>query len=367
MDITCKQCNATYSIPAHKLPKHRAAARCKRCGYQIIFNGVAFEDKPPAAPPAAPATPTSPAKPHDSSLLDVFPALKDYDPTHYDLGGLLEPNKKGRYKTGLNKFNVKILTAVKPTLDQMLHKDEQVMRIAGGTAYYLFEILLGNGVLTMMYNRYALVATNQRLVMINTNHRMTAARHYLFQIAYDEIEKVTRGWFRTSLSLTPKKGKRRIFTSMKRAFTTELLNFIKPRLDPQKTIPSETAPKTHLCPACYCALGDDLVQCPACQAAFKKPAGAALRSLVLPGWGDWYLGHRFLGCCEMVGSLIVWRLILIYLQIGGSVGIGLAVFLLVCYNGVDALLTRHMGKKGYILEKSQPAPKSHPQLAASSA
>ena len=75
-----------------------------------------------------------------------------------------------------------------------------------------------------------------------------------------------------------------------------------------------------------------------------------LRSLILPGWGDIYLGHRVLGFLELLGALMVW-LIVIVLVADGAVGTGL-IFLIFC-NGIDALLTLHMARKGYILEKHQ--------------
>ena len=37
MDIICRHCNATYTVADHKLPPKRAAAKCKRCGNQIVI------------------------------------------------------------------------------------------------------------------------------------------------------------------------------------------------------------------------------------------------------------------------------------------------------------------------------------------
>lgn len=107
-----------------------------------------------------------------------------------------------------------------------------------------------------------------------------------------------------------------------------------------------------------------LDQCTVCHAAFKTAKSAALRSLLLPGWGDWYLGHRFLGGCELIGSLIVWSLVFGMLAEGGAENAGVAVFILAFYNGFDALLTRHMARKGYMLESRQPVLDAQPSMAA---
>jgi hypothetical protein len=203
--------------------------------------------------------------------------------------------------------------------------------------------------------------------MVNANHRMTRPGHYVFQMAYGEIRKLSRGLFRTSLSLTRKKGKRRTFTSMKMAFTAELRDFVKPLMTPGKTLPEGHAFNENLCPACYVGLPAKLNQCAVCQAAFKTARKAALRSLVLPGWGDWYLGHRFLGSLELAGSLIVWSIVLGMLADGGTENFVMAALLLLFYNGLDALLTRHMARKGYMLESKQPVVDAQPRLAASHA
>jgi DNA-directed RNA polymerase subunit RPC12/RpoP len=367
MDIICKQCNTTSSIPAPKLPKENAGITCKRCGYKIIIHAAGAEKaRPPQAhtPPPAPSK-VPVAQHHGKDVLNVFPEMSDFDGSHYDLDELLKPNHKGRYNTGFNKYKVKILATVKPTLDRLLGADELVMHVAGGTAYYPIEIFMGNGILTMLYNRYALVATNRRLVMINTNTRMTRTSHLLFQMTYDEIKKVSRGLFRTSLVLTPKNGNRRTFTSMKRAFTKELHDFIKSRMDPLKTMAAEAESKPHLCPACFSPLTAKLVQCPSCQTGFKTTTAAALRSLILPGLGDLYLGHRFLGCCELLGALLVWFFALGMFMTGSVPIIAMAAVLLLFFNGFDALLTFHMAKKGYLPAKPVAAP--HPKPATSSA
>ncbi len=357
MEIVCKQCNATYAIPDHKAPKKEATAKCKRCGGKIVVYPAAPAQKPVAAapPPAAPAAAPAPATAtaHDSALLEAYPQMAGFETTRYDLGQIMQPNKKGSYKTSLNKLKVKILSTIKTTLEDMLDEDEKVLRVAGGTAFYPIEIFLGNGALTMLYNRYAVVATDRRLVMVNTNHSMTKVRHYMYQIAYEDIKKIKRGLFRTSLSITRKNGKRRTYTGMKSAFTAELLEVINPRIDLQSTSAEPGGWLHNLCPACYCALDNRLASCASCQSTFKTPTGAAIRSLLLPGLGDLYLGHHFLGVLEMIGAGIVWMVALFLIAAGGVEGVTMAGILLLFYNGLDALLTLHMGKKGYILAQSK--------------
>jgi len=375
MEIICAQCNATYNIPDHKLPRQKAAAQCRKCGGRIV---VAPRLTAPAEVPRVKAsvpTPTPPAptpqaapqasgaaapRRHDPAILEGLPGAAEFSPAQFALGEILRPTRKGRWGTRANRFKLKILTAVRPVAARLLRPGEQVLRVAAATAYHPVEIFLGNGVLTMLYNRYALLATNQRLLMINTNHRLTRPAHYLFQMGYAEIKKLSRGLFRSSLALTRKAGRRRIFISMKRAHSAEMGEFISGRLDPQATAP---VAQERICPACFAPQAEGRDRCPTCQAAFKTPRRAALRSLLLPGWGDIYLGHRVLGALELLGSMLIWALLVSELAAGGD-GVPVFAALLAVYNLMDGLLTRHMAGKGYSLEKEASAPAPATGLAA---
>ena len=356
MNIVCAQCNATYTISDKKIPAKRAFAKCKKCGGRIAIepgsnrpDSVSREtvaDYPASDTGGAVASKSS----HPDSLLQDYPELRAYSPAAYRFASILVPNKKGGFKNRRNTLKTKILRSVKTLLDKMLKEDERVLHIAAATAYYPLEILLGNGWLTMLYNRYALVATNHRMIMINTNHRMTKPAHYLFQMLYAELKKVKRGLFRTSLLLERKRGKRRIFTGMKSYMSAELHKFVQDHIDPQAAIDDEVQVRDHICPACFEPLPAALDACNHCRAAFKTPQKAMIRSLLLPGWGDIYLGHRLLGCLELTGSLMVWLIVIV---LAASGDFAAAAFLLIICNGLDALLTRHMARKGYILEKRQ--------------
>jgi len=236
--------------------------------------------------------------------------------------------------------------AVSEVMDKLLNQGEMVMRVGKGIAYYPTEILLGNGWLTMMYNHYAIIATDRRLIFININSRVQRTTHYLFQMLYADIKKIKRGVL-GNLVFQRVKSKRRVFTGVKRFFSKELKDFIMEKKDLAVSEPSEVL--ESICPSCYIPLEKGLQICPSCRAAFKKPANASLRSLLLPGLGDLYLGHRALGSLELMGSLVIWAYALLSILSGQHEALFVAVFVLLLFNGVDALLTYHMAKKGYML------------------
>ncbi len=359
MDLVCPQCNATYQIPEHRIPTQKAILKCKRCEYRIpvtppAASAEAKKDKAPLQLRAKRSDNALRPKSIANEILEPYPQLATYDTGVYQIDRILKPNKRSSYKTRLNKLKVKLLDLVKPVVDRLLDEGEQVTGIAAGLGYYPLEILLGNGVLTMLYNRYVLVATDRRLLAVNTNYRLTKPAHYLFQFPYGDIKKVSNGLFGTSLILKRKQGKQRIFTGFKRALAKEIKLWISDRIGSEHAgAPSEKL-QDNLCPSCFVPLPAKLNACPHCRAPFKTPKSAALRSLLLPGWGDIYLGHHVIGGFELLGGVIIWLLALSMMFGDEAGGSAIGVIVLIFFNGMDALLTLHMAKKGYILGKKQP-------------
>jgi hypothetical protein len=346
MDIICPTCNRNYNIPLERLPKKRASAKCKNCGQTMLIeaSGVVWAQTPAIAP-AAFADGESESSSGHVILMD-YPELQKISPDRVAFNQIFSPNRKGSYRSRRNTLKVKILLAVSEVMDKLLSQGETVMRVGKGIAYYPTEILFGNGWLTMMYNHYAILATDQRLLFININSRMQRTTHYLFQILYEDIKKIKRGLL-GSLVFQRAKSKRRVFNGVKRFVSKELKDFITEKKEHSVSELREVL--EYLCPSCHVPLQKGLQVCPSCKSAFKEPRNASLRSLLLPGLGDLYLGHRALGGLELAGSLIVWAYVLLSLLGGETEALFLAGVLLLFYNCGDAVLTYHMAKKGYML------------------
>lgn len=222
MNIVCPTCNASYKVRDNGIPKKQAVATCKRCGGKIIFmppaNPGTYDSSADSLPPPAkgsrPAVDLATSQTPD--LLNAYPELKALDRKRFDMASIFSPDKKGRHKNRSNAFRLKILQAVEGTVDKALEADERVLKIAKGTAYYPAEIFFGNGFLTMLYNHYAIVATDRRLLFININARANRHTHYMFQMRYESIKKVKFGSVTRTLLLYNTKGKRRTFRSVKR-------------------------------------------------------------------------------------------------------------------------------------------------------
>jgi predicted Zn finger-like uncharacterized protein len=358
MKVICPKCNTVYNVPSDKIPKTRAVATCKKCGEQIVIEpGLSAQPEPPTTPTASsvPYPPPSPAeRPREFKSMALFgdyPELKGLSPDKFDLEEILSPNKKGGYKSRQNKFKVKVLKAVSTILEKILVEGEKVTRIGKGTAYYPIELILGNGWLTMYYNYYAIVCTDQRVLLVNIDHRIRQFTHYLFQIPYEEIKNVKRGRLFRSLIVYRMKGNRRIFMYVKGYIVKEIRQFIMDKMGSTRAAEHPQEPLENLCPSCFVPLGRGLTSCPQCRTHFKEPKKAFLRSFLLPGLGDMYLGHTFLGLLELMGAILVWAFVISIVLSRLEGALFIALFFFVFYNVLDGLFAYHMGKKGYMLAK----------------
>lgn len=231
--VVCPYCNSTYRIPESKIPAKGATAICKKCGNRILIEGLqksapAVASEPSAIQKESP-TPRSEGLglPSDPALLEDYPDLQVLASPQLDYGEIFKPKKNGRYKSGLNKYKLKVLNSIQGILAKVLNEEERVMRIGSGTAYYPAELFLGNGYLTMMYNCYAIIGTNQRALLINIDNRKKRPTHYLFQLPYHNLKKVALSSLFGRLTFKMMKGKKRILMGIKRAAARELYLFFK--------------------------------------------------------------------------------------------------------------------------------------------
>ena len=363
MQIVCPSCNTAYRVPRNRIPSgKRGTATCKKCGHKLIIHGddgVLLNTEPAAETPPAvvsnigsepQATSVSDGGSADAALVREFPELNEMDLDKYDLGSIFTKDKKGEYKGRKNKAALKILKAVQIPLDKMLEKGEKVTKILWGTAYYPLEIFFGNGYLTRLYNRYAMAATDRRLLFINVDYRLKKTTHYFFQLPFQNIKKIRRGLFGTSLTFYKIKGRRRHFSGVRSWFSKDFKEYVSGQIKIQpEGKPKEVQPE-ELCPACFAPLEKGLLRCTHCWAGFKSPRKALIKSLLLPGLGDFYLGHRFLGVLEMTGSAFVWLFAVTLLLTRIPSNMVISAVLLVWVNVSDGLFTYYMAKKGYMLD-----------------
>ena len=181
MHTVCPQCNFTLTVVTkNQNSQYASTATCERCGGKTTLGAAVHVPPNSNFQTAVKPTPERLARPAQlveqsagasqktmHEIFDAYPDLRNLELEKFDLAAILTPTKKGKYKTGKNKFKVKILKSVFEKANKILNDGEQVLRVGKGAAYYPAELLLGNGYLTMLYNQYAILCTNKRLLFVN--------------------------------------------------------------------------------------------------------------------------------------------------------------------------------------------------------
>ena len=242
-----------------------------------------------------------------------------------------------------NRKRAELLAKAAPVLRAALVRDERVQYVAAGVVSLWWEHLMA-GWASMLINRTTLVLTTQRLLLIHTNSR-GRPESYVNQILLDGIRSVKRGGLGGALKLTLGRG-RWTLTGLRRSDSAQLVTMLAGR-------PTAASGVTALCPACFEPAAGHRA-CARCRTSVKSPRTAALRSLVLPGLGDFYLGHRVLASMEMVGSAATWVFIIALMlsafdpnsEQSAALAAVFGGLLLLVVNGFDALLTYAQAKKG---------------------
>lgn len=105
----------------------------------------------------------------------------------------------------------------------------------------------------------------------------------------------------------------------------------------------------HLGPHCGRVASLGLAGCPECEGAFKSPRRAGVLSVVFPGLGDFYMGHRKLAVMEILFAGLLWLVFLMptpeYPLTVGS-GVFLVGILVVFVHVPDAVGTWHLARGG---------------------
>jgi len=362
MTFTCPHCHKQHRLPEGVVLPPNSAAHCKKCGKRFLLDGAVGDQSTPeptldkmsevaTSPAEAPGT-TDGAT---AAILDAFPELRGLPPGQFVLNEMFIPGAGERYQTRRNRLLAKLLIATAPLLtENILQKDELVCRIARGIAYFPFEIPYANGLLTWPLNYYALVATNHRLIFINLDYRFFHPTHYIFQIPFDSIARVSRGFYGSSLIVTTGAGRTWDFTTINRRLASGLEKFVRGQLEQLVATGSEGHSPSQLCPACYQPVPEKLVSCPHCLIPYKSARVAIKKSMLLPGTGNIYLSNSYLGIIEILGYLFTWVMTIVLVIIGIPGGILGGGLLVVGYHLMAAIMAGKMAGKGYMMVDTCP-------------
>jgi hypothetical protein len=251
------------------------------------------------------------------------------------------PDVRGGRVKRRDRRRAEMLRKVEPVLQRALNPLE-VVRFTTNGVRQLTWWLLTAGSMNPFANRTTLVLTDRRVLLIHTDSKQRP-RLFANQLPLERI-RATSG--RNSYIFIRSGREQLMFHGVKRSEARQLKGLLE-----------STATKKggwqNLCPRCFAATDDAPPSCEKCGEVFKSPKKAALRSLLFPGLGDFYLGYRKYAMLEIAGATLLWALFLSTLVRavmaqgleGALVAAPLFALLATIHIG-DALLTRAKAKTG---------------------
>lgn len=251
------------------------------------------------------------------------------------------PDVRGGRVKRRDRKRAEMLRMAEPVLQRALNPLE-VVRFATNGVRQLTWWLLTAGSMNPFANRTTLVLTDRRVLLIHTDSKQRP-RLFANQLPLERI-RATSG--RNSYIFIRSGREQLMFHGVKRSEARQLKGLLE-----------STATKKggwqNLCPRCFTATDDAPPSCAKCGEVFKSPKKAALRSLLLPGLGDFYLGYRKYAMLEIVGATLLWALFFSTLVpavmargIEGAVVAAPLLGLLAAIHIGDALLTRAKAQTG---------------------
>jgi hypothetical protein len=202
--------------------------------------------------------------------------------------------------------------------------------------------LLTAGSMNPFANRTTLVLTDKRVLLIHTDWRQRPCM-FASQLPLDRIVATTG---RNSYVFIRSGREQLMFHGVRRSEAHHLRNLLA-------STTSGQGGWQNLCPRCFTPIDGAPEVCPTCGERFKSFSKAALRSLIFPGLGDFYLGYRKYALLEILGAGILWAIFVSTLipavRLTGAEGITLALpmlALIAVVHAGDAWLTRHKARMG---------------------
>lgn len=252
----------------------------------------------------------------------------------------------GWRQRSLSKKRLKLLKRIDPVLRTILWEDERVLFVTRGVMARFLEWYFLGWALYFLARR-AIVVTDRRIVLlqISTRGKPGDLVSQIDEPAIADVRSTIMGY----MTVEFRNGAKVLFAAVPRPSRkrlAELTAQLSGDPTPMKSLSGEVQ---HLCPHCFARVTGLPAGCAECGGTFKSASKAGLLSLVYPGAGDLYLGHRGFAAIELVVASLTW-IGLIALARNPAVGVvGYAfvvAFTVLVVHGFDAVATRYIARKG---------------------
>lgn len=243
--------------------------------------------------------------------------------------------------TRRDRKRAEMLRKAEPVLKRALGPTE-VVRFATNGVRQLTWWLLTAGSMNPFANRTTLVLTDRRVLLIHTDWKQRP-RMFATQLPLERI-RATSG--RNSYIFIRSAREMLMFHGVKRVEARHLRGLLE-------STESKKGGWQNLCPRCFTPTDSAPPSCGKCGEEFKSPKRAALRSLLFPGLGDFYLGYRVYATLEILGASLLWALFLSTVApatmargVEGAIVAAPLLALIAFIHVGDALLTRAKAQTG---------------------
>lgn len=234
--------------------------------------------------------------------------------------------------------------------DFLLYPGERVEFVTKGILNSFAEQYF-MGLWAIAINRTLFLFTNYRVVLVQSDSK-GRAKTAMWQIPYQRLAKYGSGLYVGSTSFKTNDGRTFKFAGIPRADRKRLRAYVSAQVERaaagEAEFPGFTG-RDALCPTCGTPVPPKARACAECGEEFINPIRPALMSLVVPGLGDLYLGHRGMALFELAGFALL--LLIVGAMISASstaADVAGALVLLAVANLFDGAITLHVARKAVI-------------------
>ncbi len=239
---------------------------------------------------------------------------EDVAMSSYDYATLFEG--KGWFARRRAKARFKLLQKLDAKLTRVLHPEERVYFVSVGSLSSSVEQFFA-GWAAYCINLRALIFTTERVILMQVGGNKKP-RELVSELSYTSIREVKATWS-GFCEVVLANGKKHRFSGMPKVDRKFLRDFLKDVVaggGKAGSLGRKSDGLVHLCPHCFTGVPAWPVSCGDCGGGIKSARTAALLSLVFPGLGDCYLGHRGLAVMEMVGTGFLWLVFVVLPLLG---------------------------------------------------
>ena len=246
-----------------------------------------------------------------------------------------------------SRKNFKLLKRVDGAIREMVLPGEKVVFLTGGRGDSFWERwVLGW--------RRAVVVTDRRVLHLQLDARRNPRllhRH----VRYEAVTRIEEGrWGR--LEIHTRAGDEMELRGLSRDDRETVAGLLRSGRDTALRGDAETRPGAvpgrgvqDLCPHCHRAVEGRPRSCPHCLRKFRWGWLMALLSLLVPGLGNWLLGHRGFAVLELTTAAALWAgyfLLPSAWELGGLREMVGPEWIFGTVHGADALLTWYAARRG---------------------